>query len=68
MAAGCQRELIAAVAALRRLLTTIDAGELSCSPGFRHRLVGSVIALESVVGDDQAEADVVLIFRVSSTR
>lgn len=67
-ATGCQRDLIAAVAALRTVLTAIDAGELSCSVGFRHRLVGAVVALESLVGDGQAVADVVLDSCVSSRR
>lgn len=58
-ATGSQQDLIAAVAALRTVLAAIDAGELSCSAGFRHRLVGAVVALESLVGDGQADTDAV---------
>jgi hypothetical protein len=33
---------------LRQLLAAIDAGELSCSTGYRTRLNGAVVALESL--------------------
>lgn len=36
---------------MRRLLAAVDAGELSYSPGYRNRLQGAVVALESVAAD-----------------
>jgi hypothetical protein len=38
---------------VRRILAAIDAGELSCSAAYRNRLQGAVVALESLVRDDQ---------------
>jgi hypothetical protein len=41
-------ELLATAAMLRQLLAAIDAEELSCSTGYRTRLHGAVVALESL--------------------
>lgn len=39
---------------MRRLLAAIDVGELSCSPAYRNRLQGAVVALESIAADSVA--------------
>jgi hypothetical protein len=33
---------------MRRLLAAIDAGEMSCSKGYRKQLQGAVVALEAM--------------------
>ncbi|HZA17949.1 MAG TPA: hypothetical protein VE645_13875 [Pseudonocardiaceae bacterium] len=43
-------------ASMRRLLAAIDAGELSCSKGYRRQLQGAVVALEAMAGCGQADA------------
>jgi hypothetical protein len=48
---------------MRRLLASIEAGELSCSAAQRHRLQGAVVTLEALasspengrIGDDAGE-------------
>jgi len=36
------------LAGLRALLRAINEGQMSCSPGYRNRLEGAVIALEAL--------------------
>lgn len=48
-------ELAGVVDSLRRVLGSIDAGELSCSATYRSRLEGAVVALDSLAAG-QAEA------------
>ena len=36
------------LAGLRSLLTAIDEGRMSCSPAYRNRLQGAVLALEAL--------------------
>lgn len=43
-------DLAEVAANLRRVLDEVDAGELSCHPATRHRLEGSVLALEQLPG------------------
>jgi hypothetical protein len=35
---------------VRALLAAIDAGDMTCSPGYRSRLQGAVVALETLSG------------------
>lgn len=42
------RTVAEAAASMRRLLAAIDSGELSCSPAYRNRLQGAVVALENI--------------------
>jgi hypothetical protein len=37
-------------ASMRRLLAAIDAGEMSCSKGYRRQLQSVVVALEAMAG------------------
>jgi hypothetical protein len=37
--------------AMRALLATIDEGQMSCSRGYRSRLQGAVVALETQTGN-----------------
>lgn len=43
-------ELASTVGMLRRTLDAIDAGELTCSADYRHRLDGALTALEALAG------------------
>ena len=43
-------------ASMRRLLAAIDAGQISCSKGYRRQLHGAVVALEAMAGCGQADA------------
>ena len=43
-------------ASMRRLLAAIDAGEMSCSKGYRRQLLGAVVALEAMARCGQADA------------
>lgn len=45
VAAGTVAEV---AVSMRELLATIDAGEMSCSSAYRHRLQGAVLALEAL--------------------
>lgn len=42
------RTLVEVAASMRGLLAAIDAGEMSCTPAYRNRLQGAVVALEGV--------------------
>jgi hypothetical protein len=46
----------AVAASMRRLLAAIDAGEMSCSKGYRTQLQGAVVALEAMARCGQADA------------
>jgi hypothetical protein len=46
----------AVAASMRRLLAAIDAGEMSCSKGYRRHLQGAVVALEAMARGGQADA------------
>lgn len=35
---------------VRALLAAIDVGDMTCSPGYRNRLQGAVVALETLSG------------------
>lgn len=48
------RTVAEVAASMRRLLGAIDVGELSCSPAYRNRLQGAVVALESIAADSAA--------------
>jgi hypothetical protein len=43
-------------ASMRRLLAAIDAGEMSCSKGYRRQLQSVVVALEAMARCGQADA------------
>jgi hypothetical protein len=44
-------------AAMRALLTAIDEGQMSCSRGYRSRLQGAVIALETTTANTRNVAE-----------
>jgi hypothetical protein len=46
-------ELASVVDSLRAVLAAIDAGELSCSPAYRNRLQGAVVALDALAREAQ---------------
>lgn len=48
-------ELASVVESLRRVLASIDTGQLSCSAAYRNRLQGAVVALESLAEGEREE-------------
>ena len=46
-------DVVTTIGSLCAVLAAIDAGELSCSPAYRNRLQGAVVALESLARSDQ---------------
>lgn len=67
-AAVTREDLGAAACALRSVLAAIDAGQLSCSAGYRSRLAGAVVAVEALSETGQADATAESGSAVSSTR
>ena len=43
-------------ASMRRLLAAIDAGQMSCSKGYRRQLHDAIVALEAMARCGQADA------------
>ena len=49
-------DVVTAIGSLRAVLAVIEAGELSCSPAYRNRLQGAVVALDSLAAGQAGAA------------